>query len=59
MENNKLWYALQHDNNDDWGTGFFDKEKAIEELKNNDYYNLIAVIENDTECIEEIYKSDL
>lgn len=58
MENNKLWYALQTDCNDDWGTGFFDKDQAINELLSNDSYNLIAVIENDI-CVEEIYKTDL
>lgn len=54
----KLWYALQKDSQDDWGTGSFDKEEAIEELRKNDSYTLIAVIDND-ECIEEIYKEDI
>lgn len=26
---NKLWYALQRDSEDDWGTGTFDKDEAI------------------------------
>lgn len=51
-----LWYAVQRDPEDDWGTGSFDlaeaKRMAARQLP--DYpQTLIAVIENDV-CIEEI-----
>lgn len=55
---NRIWYAVQMDSEDDWGTGSFDKDEAIEMMMGNENYTLIAVIENDV-CIEEIYKEDL
>ena len=53
----RLWYAVQRDREDDWGTGSFDKDEAIEMLKNQGC-GLIAVIQNDT-CIEEIEYEDI
>lgn len=58
MENEKLWYALQRNGEDDWGTGCWNREEAVKNmLDSNGYYKLIAVIENDA-CIEEIYVED-
>ena len=46
---NKTWYAVMWDKNDnDWGTGSYNKEEAIERVKR--YYpekGWIAVIEED------------
>lgn len=56
---NKLWYALQRDSEDDWGTGTFDRDEAIQRLKESDgYYTLIAVIDNDL-CVEKITLADV
>ena len=52
----KLWYAVQRNCEDDWGTGSFDRDEAVEMLKEllKDYPDaLIAVVENDV-CIKEI-----
>ena len=59
----KLWYALQNSTEDDWGTGSFDYNEALEIAKKKGY-KLIAVIDanydedgtptTDGECIEEI-----
>ena len=56
----KLWYAIMQDNDDqDWGTGTFNLEEAIERVKAKrdefpDAY--IAVIDDgpDPVCVEEI-----
>lgn len=53
--NNVIWYAVQRNTEDDWGTGSLDKNEALEMLNSNEDYQLIAVIENGV-CIEEIYK---
>ncbi len=54
-----LWYALQRDCEDDWGTGTFNREEAIRRLKESDgYYQLIAVIDNDV-CVEEITRAEV
>lgn len=51
------WYAVQKDTSDDWGTGSFDLDEAVQMLKDlredGEDESLIAVIENDV-CIEEI-----
>lgn len=58
---NKIWYALMADLEDqDWGTGTFDKEEAISRCKamREDYPEAyIAVIDDgpDPVCIEEIH----
>lgn len=57
---NKIWYAIMMDNDDqDWGTGTFDKAEAIQRVKDlrSDYPDAyIAVIDDghDPVCIEEI-----
>jgi hypothetical protein len=57
---NKLWYAVQRDPEDDWGTGSYDMDEAITMAKKQlaDYpETLIAVIDNHTSnpvCVEEI-----
>ena len=55
---NKLWYAVMRDNDDnDWGSGSYDYDEAVEMVQkyipNGGY---IAVIEegNDPICVEEI-----
>lgn len=57
----KIWYAVQRDKEDDWGTGSYSKQEAIEMAKKyrDDYPGtLIAVIsEGDNppmtaECID-------
>lgn len=54
-----LWYAIQRDREDDWGTGTYDRDEAIRRLKESDgYYTLIAVIDKDL-CIGEITMADL
>ena len=45
MENTNYWYALQVNNDDnDWGTGTYDREEAIKTAKERNYYR-IAIIE--------------
>ena len=57
---NKIWYAIMQDNDDqDWGTGTFDREEAIDRVKamRDEYPEAyIAVIDDDEDpiCIEEI-----
>ena len=54
--NNKIWYAVQRNTEDDWGTGSYSLTEAIQMAKKQlpDYpETLVAVIENDT-CIDEI-----
>ena len=55
MMENKIWYALQRNTDDDWSEGTYDRETAMKLLEGCDKYQLIAVIENDV-CIEEIWK---
>ena len=57
----KIWYAVMKDNDDqDWGTGSFDRDEAIEMVRaNKDIYpdGYIAVIketETDSVCVDEI-----
>ena len=56
----KLWYAVQRDREDDWGTGSYSLDEAISMAKRQmaDYPDtLIAVIDNSTEnavCVDEI-----
>lgn len=63
-EENKLWYAVQEDSEDDWGYGSYDYEEAVEMLMSCESYNLIAVIDKADDpvhslCIKEIKKEDL
>ena len=53
MTENRLWYAVQQDRDDnDWGTGSFDYNAAVKMAK--DYgCTIIAVIDGE-ECIDEI-----
>ena len=57
---NKLWYAVQRDHEDDWSTGSYDLDEAITMAKKQlaDYPDtLIAVIDNHTSnpvCVDEI-----
>lgn len=59
----KLWYALQSDSSDQWDNGTYDKDEALEWLKEQGR-GLIAVIEEDPEgynsvCIDEILYDDI
>lgn len=47
MQNKKIWYAVQKDREDDWGTGSFDYNEAVEMCKNDDRYTLIVAIDGD------------
>ena len=59
----KLWYAIQKDSTDEWGTGSFDYDEAVRMAKKNKW-KYIAVIDGDYDengdpttdpiCIEEI-----
>ncbi len=59
-DDNRLWYAVQRDQNDDWGNGSYDLEEAkrMAAVQMADYpETLIAVIDNRSTnpvCIEEI-----
>lgn len=55
---NKKWYAVQTDRTDDWGTGSYDYDEAVQMLKEQGY-GLIAVIDEGNDpsealCVEEI-----
>ena len=55
---NKKWYAVQTDRTDDWGTGSYDYDEAVQMLKEQGY-GLIAVIDegsnpSEAVCVEEI-----
>ena len=52
-----LWYALQTEKTDFWDDGYFDREQAIEALKEQGH-GLIAVIDGDV-CVEEIMYEDV
>ena len=53
MSENKLWYAIQKDHDDnDWGTGSYIYAEAVKMAKEQNC-TIIAVIDGD-ECIEEI-----
>lgn len=53
MAENRLWYAILTDREDnDWGTGSFDFNEAVEMAKFRDC-TIIAVIDGE-ECIDEI-----
>ena len=53
MTENKLWYAIQEDDDDnDWGTGSYVYAEAVKMAKEQKC-TIIAVIDGD-ECIEEI-----
>ena len=47
-----LWYAVQTDREDDWGTGSYDYNEAVQMLKRQGR-GLIAVIDGDV-CVNEI-----
>jgi len=47
-----LWYAVQTDREDDWGTGSYDYNEAVKMLKRQGR-GLIAVIDGDV-CVNEI-----
>ena len=47
MKEERLWYAVQKDSEDDWGFGSYDYDEAVKMLFDCDEYNIIAVIEND------------
>lgn len=56
---NPLWYAyLTKEDDNDWGTGTYDKNEALAELERNKHYTAIAVIElgSDPICVEIIKK---
>lgn len=59
-EQNRVWYAVQRDPEDDWSTGSYDRAEAIRMAKKQiaDYpETLIAVIDNSTSnpvCVDEI-----
>lgn len=47
MENKKLWYAILRDEEDnDWGSGSFDKDEAISMAKAQNFKQ-IAVVDAD------------
>jgi hypothetical protein len=50
--NTTLWYAVQTDREDDWGTGSYDYNEAVKMLKRQGR-GLIAVIDGDV-CVNEI-----
>lgn len=52
------WYAVMDSTEDDWGTGSFVYSVACDMLKKQGH-GLIATIENDTECVDEIQYDDL
>ena len=52
MMENKKWYAVQTDRTDDWGTGSYDYNEAVQMLKRQGR-GLIAVIDGDV-CVNEI-----
>ena len=52
------WYAVQESREDDWGTGSYDYEEAVQMLKEQGH-GLIAVIDegsnpSEAVCVEEI-----
>lgn len=52
-----LWYAVQETREDDWGTGSYSYNEAVQMLKNQGC-GLIAVIDGDV-CVNEIeYESE-
>ena len=53
MASNRLWYAVQMSPDDDWGTGSFDFDEAVE-MAQSIGSQLIAVIENG-ECTREVW----
>ena len=53
----RIWFAVQRDSEDDWSFGSYDKDEAIKMLKRQGC-GLIAVINNMT-CMEEIYYEDV
>ena len=52
------WYAVQGTREDVWDYGSEHYDEAVEMLKKQGY-GLIAVIENDTECVDEILYDDI
>ena len=54
----KKWYAVQKTREDAWDYGSENYDEAVEMLKNQGY-GLIAVIENDTECVDERLYDDI
>lgn len=61
MENEKIWYAVEQDSEDnDWGTGSYDYREAVEMAKRYGKEAQIAVIadNDDPECIKVIKYED-
>lgn len=55
----RLWYAVQRDEEDEWGNGSEDYAAAVEMLRTQGH-GLIAVIDEDAKvCLGEIAYSDL
>lgn len=52
------WYAVQETREDAWDYGSEHYDEAVEMLKKQGY-GLIAVIENETECVDEILYDDI
>ena len=52
------WYAVQETREDAWDNGSSNYDDAVEMLKKQGH-GLIAVIENDTECVDEILYEDI
>lgn len=52
----KDWYAVQTSSDDDWGTGSYSLEEAIEMAKQIEGATMIAVIEmgEDPVCVDEL-----
>lgn len=53
---NPIWYAVVTDEDNDWGTGSYDYQKAVEMCERYGKNAYIAVIEegNDPICVKEI-----
>lgn len=52
----KLWYAVQRDRDDDWGTGCYDLEEAKHMAREqaDDYPDTLIAVIDGSECVEEI-----
>ena len=60
MTSTNLWYALQTDPDDnDWGTGTYDKEEAIRTAKERNYYRIAVIAEGpDPICIKKLINGE-
>lgn len=54
----RYWYAVQEENDNDWGYGSYNINEAKEMCNSNEEYVRIAVIEEVVEsaCIKELVK---